>query len=83
MIHARGSIASALLLVAACSSSSEWTRDGTSREAMEADARACDAAARASAEPPDADRQLDLAERVDRCMRGRGYTFQRTRRLLM
>ena len=43
---------------------------------MEADARACDTAARA-------DGELDLAQRVDRCMRSRGYTFQPTRRLLM
>ena len=68
-----------LLLLAACSSSGDWTRDGTSREAMEADARACDAAARSDGTVP----QLELAERVDRCMRSRGYTFQRTRRLLM
>jgi hypothetical protein len=88
---------SVFVLVAACSTSGDWTRDATSREAMEADLLACDSAARATptvphpragagrvaTDPPDADHQLDLAQRVERCMRGRGYTFQRARRLLM
>jgi hypothetical protein len=88
---------SLLLVVAACATAPDWVRDGTSREAMEADLLACDAAARAVptvprprdrlgvAHPdlPDADHQLDLAQRVERCMRGRGYIFERARRLLM
>ena len=86
-----------LVVLAGCSAVGDWTRDGTSREAMEADLLACDAAARAyptvprprqgagraSTDPPDADHMLDLAERVDRCMRSRGYRFERARRLLL
>lgn len=93
----RTSWSSLVVALAACASGPDWVRDGTSREAMEADLLACDVVARAVptvprprdrlgvAHPdmPDADHQLDLAQRVDRCMRGRGYTFQRTRRLLM
>lgn len=88
---------SVLVLAAACSTGADWTRDQTSREAMEADLLACDSAARAHAsvprprqgagrvptDPPDADHQIDLAQHVERCMRSRGYTFQRARRLLM
>ena len=88
---------SLLVVLAACAAAPDWVRDGTSREAMEADLLACDAAARAIptaprprdppgvAQPPlpDADHQLDLAQRVDRCMRARGYRFERARRLLM
>ena len=64
---------------------------------MEADLRACDAVARAiptlprprerlgveQPHAPDADHQLELVQRVDRCMRGRGYTFEARRRLLL
>ena len=64
---------------------------------MEADLVACDVAARAvptvprprerlgtgHPDAPDADQQLELAQRVERCMRGRGYSFERARRLLM
>ena len=88
---------SALAVVAGCSSTGEWTRDGTSRQAMEADLLACDTAARAVPAVPrprdplgvvqpqmaDADQQLELAQRVERCMRERGYTFEAARRLLM
>jgi len=90
-------LAAVVVLLAACSTTADWTRDGTSREAMEADLLACDAAARAyptvprprqaagraSTDPPDADHLLDLAERVDRCMRARGYRFEPARRLLL
>ena len=93
----RTSWSSVLVLLAACSSGGDWARDGTSRETMQADVLACDAAARASptvprprqgvgrapTDPPDADHLLDLAQRVDRCMRGRGYTFEPRRRLLL
>ena len=86
----RTSWSSVLLFAAACSGSGDWTRDGTEHSTMQADFQACDAAARAVptvprprdrlgvAEPhvPDADHQLDLAQRVDRCMRSRGYTFR-------
>jgi hypothetical protein len=68
---------SVLVLAAACSTGTDWKRDGTSREAMEADLLACDSAARAERAPP------ELVQRVERCMRERGYTFQRARRLLM
>ena len=84
-------------LLAGCAAAGDWTRDDTSREAMEADLRACDAQARSyptlprprqgagrvATDPPDADHVLDLAERVDRCMRGRGYRFEAARRLLL
>lgn len=88
---------SLFVLVAACAASGDWTRDGTSRDVMEADLLACDSAARAHPAVPGpraprgsvhpdaahADPLLDLAQRVDRCMRGRGYSFEARRRLLL
>ena len=93
----RTSWSSLALALAACASAPDWVRDGTSREAMEADLLACDVQARSvptvprprdplrvdPPDMPDADQQLDLMQRVDRCMRGRGYTFQKARRLLL
>lgn len=93
----RTSWSSLAVVLAACSTAGDWTRDATDQTTLEADLRACDAAARAipavprprdplgieQPQLPDADHQLELVQRVDRCMRGRGYTFRPARRLLM
>lgn len=85
------------VVLAACSTGGDWSREATDQAAMEADLRACDAAARelavvprprdpqgvAQPHMPDADHQLELMQRVDRCMRARGYTFEPRRRLLL
>jgi hypothetical protein len=86
----------ALPLVAACASTVDWSRPGTSQAAIDADAKACRLAAeRVPALPPirtappsgtgssttgsdlDADTQLAQAQRVERCMRERGYQLVR------
>ena len=83
---------SALLALAACSTG-DWTRSDTPGEQTQADFLACDAAARAAptvprprqgfgrnpGDPPDADHQLDIAQRVERCMRNRGYAYRPAR----
>lgn len=82
----------ALLLLAGCASSFDWTKPGATQDAVDADLKACRLAAqsypglpRVRTSPPsatgstatgtdlDADVQLERAQRVDACMRGRGY----------
>lgn len=82
----------ALPLVAACASSVDWSKPGSTQAAMDADVKACRLAAdrvpalpRLRTAPPsgtgssttgsdlDADTQLAQAQRIETCMRSRGY----------
>ena len=61
----------AVLLLAACASTPRWERPGASRDRVEADARGCAMAAEASSE-----RVLSEEQRVDDCMRQKGYSVR-------
>jgi hypothetical protein len=86
----------ALVLVAGCASTLDWTRPGATQASLDADLKACRLGAesypglpRLRTAPPsatgstatgtdiDADVQLERAQRVDACMRGRGYELVR------
>jgi hypothetical protein len=86
----------ALLLLGGCASSIDWSKPGSTREATDADIKACRVAAesvpvlpRPRTAPPsgtgsyttgselDADTQLEQAQRVEACMRNRGYQLVR------
>ena len=69
----------------------QWHKPGASPETIDADLRACNSAAEAVPTVPmprtpsgndmnpadrDADRQFQLAQRVDACMRGKGYELK-------
>jgi hypothetical protein len=79
----------ALVILAGCSSV-QWQKPGATPEGVGADLRACNSAAEAVPTLPfprtpsgndmnpadrDADRQFQLAQRVDACMRGKGYSL--------
>jgi hypothetical protein len=79
----------ALVILAGCSSV-QWQKPGATPENIDADLRACNSAAEAVPTVPfprsplgndmnpadrDADRQFQLAQRVDACMRQRGYSL--------
>jgi hypothetical protein len=91
MIRAAG--AAVFTLLAGCQSTVQWDKPGATRESAEADARACSTLAQSYPTVPrarptrellqnvtdrDADRQLQEAQRVDACMRQKGYTLRRT-----
>ncbi|HUQ73600.1 MAG TPA: hypothetical protein VM183_02660 [Burkholderiales bacterium] len=86
----------AILLLAGCSTA-QWERPGASAEMVDADARACGAAAQAApllpspqatmtssgavivterSDPVDANRQMQEGQRVQNCMRQKGYTLR-------
>jgi hypothetical protein len=61
----------AVLLFAACASTTRWERPGASRDRVEADARGCGMAAEASGE-----RAMSEQQRIDECMRQKGYSVR-------
>jgi hypothetical protein len=86
----------ALVLVAGCASSMDWSKPGSNEQAVNADLKACRLAAESYPALPriqtapasatgststgtdvDADVQLQRAQRVETCMRERGYQLVR------
>jgi hypothetical protein len=80
----------ALVILAGCSSL-QWQKPGATPETVDADVGACNSAAEVVPTVPaprtpsgndmnpadrDADRQFQLAQRVDACMRQRGYSLK-------
>lgn len=87
----------AVIALAGCASDVDWSKPGASREATDADIKACRVGAERiptlprprTAQPSgtgsyttgseiDADTQLEQAQRVEACMRARGYQLVRS-----